>query len=175
MNINVDNINKRLTSKFGTNLTGLPFFRIIWSDSLQERRIGVFQEHLGKVFLREFRGLRECPKYSYIKARWIVERWLPPALAYDPAIPDTVNGSYEPIYVFQDVQGNALEVNEDFAIRMIDNVLHPPLAGHKQSLDRTAEQVALEKEIELNRLELEDAGRSWIGHRLHSKEAIIIP
>jgi len=171
--MDINQVNARLRLHYGSNLVGLPFFRLVFSDRQLEKRFGVYQEFYGKIFLREFVGVREVPKYNYLKGKWVLERWIPPAYAYTPDIPDSSEGSYEPIYVFQDAAGNALPVVEEFVDKVIDTILHPQLPGHRAALLRSEEETALNKEIEFNKMVLEDQGRSWIGHRLHSKEAVI--
>lgn len=171
---NINQINQRLALNYGFNLLGLPYFRLAFSNNQMEKRFGKYAEYYGKIFIREFNGLREVPKYSYLKGRWILERWIPPVYSHTPDIPETSQGSYEPIYVFQDANGGELEVNEEFIESLIWNLLHPVLPGHRASQLRTEDETALEKEIEFHRMVLEDQGRSWLGHRLHSKEGIIV-
>jgi len=173
--MDINQINARLRLHYGCNLFKMPNFRLVFSDNQFEKRWGTFREFYGKIFLREYTAMKEVPKYGFIKGKWVLERWLPPSLTYTPEVPDSSNGSYEPMYVFQDVNGNALEVNEEFIDKCVDTILHPQLAGHRASELREADKKAKEKEIQENMVILEDQGRSWIGHRLHSKEGIIVP
>jgi hypothetical protein len=168
----INQINRRLALNYGFTLIGLPYFRLAFSDNLTEKRFGVYAEFYGKIFIREIRGLREVPKYSFLKGRWVLERWIPPVYAHTPEVPATSEGSYEPIFVFQGEDGKALEVSEEWCEKVIWNLLHPMLDGHKQSVERTRDELAMEKEIEWHRMVLEDQGRSHIGHRLHSGEGI---
>lgn len=168
-------INDIIKSRHGVNLVGQPLFRISWSDAQTEKRFGVYNEFYGDIFVREIRGLREVPKYPYVKERWVLERWMPPALAYTSEIPSTAEGSYEPLFVFQTEQGESLPLNEEVIHKMIHMVLHPQLPGDRMSDLRQQERDAFDLEVKQNLEELEDAGRSWIGHRLHSKEAIVKP
>jgi len=143
-------VNKRLDRTYGRNLFNEPIFRVVFSEGLLEKRVGTFAEWYGKVFIREWTGLREVPKYGYIKAKYILERWQPPTRdTYDPLVPETAYGSYEPVYVFQDAKGNALPVNEEFIKILIFNLFHPALPGHRQSLERTRDETELKKEIQL--------------------------
>lgn len=115
------------------------------------------------------------PKYSYLKGKWVLERWIDPALAYNPEIPDSSQGSYEPLYVFQDVNGNSLEINEEFMNMVIFNLLHPALPGDRKSKLRTEMEENDRKELRETEDVLESQGRSWIGNQLHSREAITVP
>lgn len=168
-------LNVILERVYGTNLFGQPNFRIVFSDDMTEKRFGVYREYYGKIFLREFTGIREVPKYSYLKGVNLLERWIPPDLAYTSEIPETAQGSYEPLFAFTGEDGSALPVVEEQVHRIIKAIFNIPLPGHRKSLDETAEEKTFDKEVETNKLELEEAGRTWIGHRLHSGEAIIKP
>lgn len=175
MSVNINNINKKLKENYGCNLSGQPIFRVVFSDDQREKRFGKYAEYYGKIFLREFNGLKEVPKYPYLQHLWILERWMPPTLSHTIEIPETVAGSYEPVYVFQDAQGKGLPVVERVIHKIIYGLFHIELPGHVASLQKTEEEEAIRKEIAETVLELEEQGRTWIGHRLHSKEAIVRP
>jgi len=106
--VGMEHINSFLTN-FGTTLNGTPHWRLVWSDDQLEYRKGVFNEFYGDVFLRTIKGTREVRKYNYIKERWILERYFPPEMSYNPEIPTSVFGNYEPVYVFEDKNGNFLQ------------------------------------------------------------------
>lgn len=167
-------VNKRLKQIYGTNLRGDSIFRVSFSDEQKEKRFGKFAEWYGKIFLREFSGLREVPKYPWIRAKWVLERWIPPVYAHTPDIPETSQGSYEPIYVFQTAEGVALPVSEEFAHTVIFKLFHPDLPGHRKSVMETEEEVAFEKEVELNKMILENAS-PYLCNMLHGGEAIVRP
>jgi hypothetical protein len=100
----------------GVNDFGQPLYRVVWSDFQLEHRRGVFRDFIGKIFLREFVGVKEVPKYNFIKERWILERWFPPSMAWHPELPDSSQGNYEPLYVFQDRLGTTWNQLNEFAI-----------------------------------------------------------
>jgi len=168
-------INEMLKNVYGSNLHGQQIFRLVFSDEALEKRIGEFNEFYGKIFLRTFRGLREVKKYPHIHYSWVLERWFPAMQAYTPEIPGTSQGSYEPIFTFQDDAGNPLEPTEQACRQIIAALFNPPLPGHRASLLRTADEEEMRKEIEFNRETLTESGRTWMGHRLHTKEGIIRP
>lgn len=151
----------------GTNLLGQPLYRIIWSDNELEKRIGTFKDYFGGIFIREVREARLVPKYNYISERWVLERWIPPELCYNPELPDSQWGSFEPIYVFQDKYGKALPFSE----RVVHFIIN--LAEKQTKItpeERKAEYDAKEeKEIQeyIESLEI-----SPITNALHMKEAI---
>ena len=102
----IDIINKRLVNVYGKSLDGRANYRLVWSDSQFETRVGDFSEYYGDIFVRNYKGAKEVPKYNYIKERWILEK-----LEYisNPEILTSNNGTYEPIWVFQDKNGNYLD------------------------------------------------------------------
>lgn len=167
-------INRVLEKVYGKNLKGEPIFRISFSDTQIEKRFGKFAEFSGPIFLREFCGLREVPKYPYLKAKYVLERWMPPSLAHTHEIPGTSEGSYEPVYVYQTADGEALSPIEIVAHKIIQQLFNPILPGDRQSRIKTEEDKFVAAEIDYNYEVLSDQGRSWIGHRLHSKEAIVV-
>lgn len=101
-------INTWLEDVYGRDLLGRSYYRIIWSVGEMEKRKGNFCEFYGSIFLREWYGVREQPKYAFHptwKDKWILERldYSPnPELALDRA------GHYEPLYVFYDENGKYL-------------------------------------------------------------------
>jgi hypothetical protein len=108
-NKDIDRINKWLDETYGHDLLGRPNWRIIFSTGEMEKRKGMFAEFYGHIFVREYYGVKEQPKYlyhPYWREKWILERldFTPnPELALDVA------GHYEPIYVFYDENGNYLK------------------------------------------------------------------
>jgi hypothetical protein len=98
-------INKWLDEEYGHDLLGRPNFRIIWSTGELEKRKGVFQDFYGPIFLREWYGVKEQPKYvyhPYWRDRWVLERL---DFTPNPELVSDIAGHYEPIYVFYDEKG----------------------------------------------------------------------
>lgn len=119
----VEIINQRLLS-FGKTLNNRPKWRVVWSDDQLEKRTGIFNEFVTGIFIRTKVGTFEVPKYPYIKERWILERYVPPEYSYNPEIPDSRNGSYEPLFPFEDGDGNPLPLNIkacEFIVRMAES------------------------------------------------------
>jgi len=114
----VELINKRLLDYHGKFEDGRALWRIVWSDDEFEKRL-VLQTRDGFQLLNP--TVQEVPKYSYIKHKYILERLL--------AVP-TINlteltelTSYEPVWTFQDSNGNALPPVWD-AIELIINSVY---------------------------------------------------
>lgn len=172
MSILVNNINKRLQTVHGVNDYGQPMFRIVFSDDQLEKRFGKYAEFYGPIFIREFSGLRENKKYWYIQHKWVLERWMPSLSVYDRMIPGTSEGSYEPIYVFQDANGNPLPVVEEVANRVIHTLFNPKLPGDRASDLKAEEEKEMTEEIKHFEDVIADAGGSWLNVQMHGKEAV---
>lgn len=96
-------INKRLLEHFGRFENGDANFRVIWSDDQLEKQSCEFTKDGFQLLTPE---IREVKKYPWVKHKFILERLIPV-----PAFQIDVLGSkvsYEPIWVFEDVNGNAL-------------------------------------------------------------------
>jgi len=106
--MDVESINEKLLLYYGREIDGRARYRVTWSSTQFETRIGDFNEFYGSIFLRSFRGVKQVPKYPYDKDRWIIEKLFyiknPEILAEKP-------GSYEPVYVLKGPQGEYLPLN----------------------------------------------------------------
>src|SRR4030042_467586 len=121
----IEILNKWLKEQFGSDLRNRPWFRIVWSDSEIEKRVGTFEDFYGPIWSGEFRGLREVKKYAnpIYRERWILEKLI---FGIDnPQIwGDTIkDGTYEPIWVFRgpgDTYQRPTEKACDFVIRSLN-------------------------------------------------------
>lgn len=106
--MDAESINDRLELYYGRELDGRPRYRVVWSTTQLEKRVGEFNEFYGSIYLRTFTGMKEVPKYPFDKDRWVVEK-----LFYikNPEIIAEKPGSYEPFYVMKDALGNFLPLN----------------------------------------------------------------
>ena len=166
----INRINKTLKS-YGLNPQGQAIFRVVWSDEQFENRRGMFEEFYKGIYLKTVVSTERKKKYSYIKSRWIFEKWIPPERIYTSELPDTVNGSYECIYVFQDKEGNPLpldlEICQFIAYTLSKNrdtfkeknLIEEELQRKEQKLDQKDEDI------------LEDAS-PLMATQLHTGEAI---
>jgi len=96
-------------------------YKLVWSTTELELRHGTFREFHDDVFVREVTETRWTRKYSYIHDRWILERYIPPELVASAKELVLGNeGSYEPIYVFEDGDRQYLEPN----IKVLEFILN---------------------------------------------------
>ena len=165
-------INKYLKT-LGNNPHGEPRVRLIWSEDAKELRYGEFEEFCGPLYLRTFVGVKLCPKYSWIRERYVLERWFPPDVTFDIELPESTKGSFEPIYVFQDKYGKALPLN----LRVVELICQamfnqPPTRA--QIREGLAADLAYKDNVET--ADLEDGLEiSVLTNQLHQGEAIIVP
>ena len=105
---NITRINKSLKSLFGVSIDGKVNFRVIWSDSLTEKRKGDFVKVTPNgIYLGEQKNvIMEVPKYSYLRERFILEGY---NLAHKANPEIVVSDGYEPLYVFQKKDGTYLK------------------------------------------------------------------
>jgi hypothetical protein len=120
----LDAINKSLASQYRV-LDGRPVYRIVWSADELEVRIGMTREFYGSVFLREYMTCGKRPKYWYfIHPCWVLEKlvFIQGRAALEEIckeLPECANGSYEPLYAFQDKNMNPLPLS----VKVVDFVL----------------------------------------------------
>ena len=144
----VDDINKQLKDNYGLNNKGNANFRVVFSDDQRESRRGIYQEYAGKIFLREFIGVKEVPKYSWIKGKWILERWAGPELTYHEDIVSALDGDYVCIYIFQDIKFNYLPPLWKVAQIVVKASLNPRRNAGALEEDLKVEQKKEESEVD---------------------------
>lgn len=96
--------NKRLSDIYGELEKGMPFFRLVWSDDVFEKR---WMTHTDEGFQLLYPEVREVPKYRNWKPeRYVLEglQFISPEMESDIPFPI----SYEPIWTFEDKGGNYL-------------------------------------------------------------------
>lgn len=102
----IDKINKRLRDNFGIDtISGNTIWRVVWSDDQFEKRLTNCTAE-GLTLLTPI--VREFPKYKqWIQQRYILERFvIVPALQQNELA--DVQVSYEPLWTFEDKNGNYL-------------------------------------------------------------------
>lgn len=142
-------INKQLRSRYGISTdTNQPIFRIVWSDDQLENRKAKFTAEGIELLTPQ---IMEFQKYKIIgiEGKWILER-----LVVVPEYQQEEIGvklSYEPIWVFQDKDGNALPPRLDAAL-LIVNTLYAAL-GKKSLRNYVDEQDGNSPEIKEARVQ----------------------
>ncbi len=126
----VDDINKQLIDLYGIDTeSSNPIWRVVYSEDQFEYRRGTYDDYTPNgLFIRTVTEVRYVPKYrQWIHYKYILERLV--------AVPDsnilelpTVKKSYEPIWVFQDKNENALPPRID-ACQFIINTIYAAQYG----------------------------------------------
>lgn len=145
--VGMEFINKEI-ERYGRNLFGQPNWKISWSEDLTEIRTGVFNDFVGDIFLRTTRGPRRVRKYNYIFERWILERFIPGELAHNPEIPESGNGTYEPVYVFEDGNGNYLQPT----LKVVEFLIQYAERGHKMTEQELVNDLKAKEEREIEQI-----------------------
>lgn len=104
----IETLNTRLLEHFGRFENNDPNFRIVWSDDQTEKQLC---ETTKDGFFLLSPEIREVKKYSWIHHKYILERVVPVPEFQIPILGKKV--SYEPIWVFEDPEGNPLPPHWD--------------------------------------------------------------
>lgn len=117
-------INELLMTHFGRDtVTGQAMWRVSWSEDQYEKRLGTYEDFSPNgIFLREVTEVREVPKYS----QWIIRKYVLEQLVGIPVqnrkeLPNS-NMSYEPMFPFEDRNGDYLPPSFEAAKFIIDSI-----------------------------------------------------
>lgn len=170
MNPLIEYFNEKLKSR-GRTLDGRAIWRLVWSTDQKEIRKGKFSDYYGNIFLRENTEVRSVPKYWNSPDRWVLERLCfiaPNAAIHNEVLAQSdldifkpfLNGTYEPIYFFQDKNRNPLPVTE----WALDAVMHELEFGQRIKVTDSEMQddylKETDREAEYFQAEIDNAGRS---------------
>lgn len=114
------------------------------------------------------------PKYPWIRSRWILEQWFSPERVYDKNYPDTVNGSYECIYVFEDKNLNPLPLNIK-VVQLIVWRMNQPASSPALIASRLKAEVDQKEKDDVLWMDRYFDTTSDIASNLHFGEGIIVP
>lgn len=106
----LDSINQGLRERYGIDtLTGLPIWRVVWSDDQFEKRYGTFDDITSAgIYIRTVTEVREVPKYKqWIQQKYILERLVVVPEHQQKELADA-KMSYEIIWTFEDAAGRYL-------------------------------------------------------------------
>jgi hypothetical protein len=179
----VDSLNRQLQDLYGIDtITGLPMWRIVWSDEQFEWRHGTYEDFTPSgLFIRQVTETRYVPKYrQWIRSKYVLERLV--------VIPESCLGdlpaaklSYEPIYPFETNSGMYLPPRLDAAQFVIETVLSAQgkssLAKYKDPVSGITSDDYLEmKKEEIQQIQDELFGNETdTGDAMAHGEAIIVP
>lgn len=155
----VDTINERLELYYGRELDGRQRYRVVWSTTQIERRVGEFNEFYGQIYLRTYIGIKDVPKYPWDKDRWVIEK-----LFYIPnkEIISERPGSYEPILILKDKFGQFLPLNWKVVDTAVSFAEGKPTGITLTDADWSRmEQEEMDSEAQYFEDVLNEQGRNW--------------
>jgi hypothetical protein len=156
--MDAESINEKLLLYYGKELDGRQRYRVVWTSHQFEKRAGEFNEFCGQIFLRTVIGIKEVPKYPWDPDKWAIEKLF--YLKNDEILSEKP-GSYEPLYILKDKEGNFLPLNwrvVDMVVKFADN---RPTGIKLTDADWSQmEQQEIDADTGYFEDELEDKGRS---------------
>lgn len=180
----VVDINDRLKAHFGIDSdSGQVIWRIVFSDDQFEKRLGTYQDITPNgLFIREVTEVREVPKYrQWIQQKYVLERLV--------AVPDqqlielvTTKLSYEPIWTFEDKDGNYLPPKWEAAKFIIDTIYAAQYGNKYHSLNKYLdEEDTQEAAVALKNKKIDEIQEALWGEQsgfsdgIKSKETVHLP
>lgn len=151
-----------------------PLFRLAWSTDQWELRRGTFCLYNGETLVREVKSTERVKKYPYFIDRWVFEQWYPPELVMSPNLPESINGSYEPLYVFEGIDGNPLALRLDVIQFLVGRVQNKPKSSPELIRSTIAEDLANKEEKQFE-FDMEYLECSAMQSNLHHGEGIVVP
>lgn len=145
----VETINNQLRETFGIDtVTGEPIWRVVWSEDQFEWRHGTYDDITeAGLYLRTVTETRYVPKYSqWINQKYVLERLVVVPITNADELP-AVKVSYEPIFVFNDKNGDYLPPKWLVAKFVIDTIYAAQYSNHnlrKYVDDESSEEASLE-------------------------------
>lgn len=151
-----DVINERLEAYYGTEIDGRARYRVEWTTFMTEMRKGEFNEFYGSIYLRTTIGTQLVLKYPYDQDRWVIEK-----LFYVPnkEIVSEKPGSYEPLLILKDKNGQYLPLNWKVVQKVVDHIEGPKVMLTDKDW-KSEEDEERKREIAYFEDELADRGRS---------------
>ena len=164
----VDTLNQRLIDHFGIDSdTGLPSFRIVWTNDQFEKRL---VHHLDSGIELLYPIVRIVRKYPFFKNFWVLERLVVIPEINQSDLPEA-KMSYEPIWVFRDINNKPLPPVWD-ASKIVIDVLYAALG--KKSMRKYIEEDNAEERISKIQEEL-FGNETETSDALTYKEGIVVP
>lgn len=164
----IDDINRKLKDKYGFDWLDNPVFRIVWSDSQTEIRIGEHEKWYGGIYLGITKGALRFKKYEFITERWVLERLFP---NQEELTGIAGNTTYEPLFTFQDKRSEYLEPNLR-AADMICWMAMNPQRNFESFSDRQKREFAVEVNYFEEYIKNES---SFLHQQMKHGEAIVVP
>lgn len=178
----LERINQSLREKYGIDtLTTLPMWRVVWSDDQFEKRYGTFDDITpAGIYIRTVTEVRDVPKYrQWIQQKYILERLV---VVPDYQQKELVEAklSYEPMWTFEDANGQYLPPRFDACEFIINTVLAAQHGTHnlkKYEDEESTQEKALESQRKRVDGLIEElfGEQSSLGGTTKTGESVIVP
>lgn len=171
----VDTINQRLKDNYGRDVaTGLPNFRVAWSE-YTEKRYGVYARFNEEgTYLRTEECISEEPKYIGVcSEKWVLEELK--STKGNPYIEMISPYSYEPVWVF-----GAANSNPNPIWRAVELLVKIKLSRDPNNTVKTAsdalltEEKRIQKEKERDKAFIQNES-PYLAGQLHDGDAVVVP
>ena len=159
-------------AQFKVPLKNEPLFRLRWSEDLHELRRANYPIYSGPIIIGHSERVEKAKKYNWIKERWILEQWIPPNLSYSEDLPETKNGDYTAIYVFETSSGLSLALRLDVVQIIIKNILGPK-ASQRERYSVACSEIEKKEKIADKVVESCLNDESYLVSQFHSGSAIL--
>lgn len=177
----VEVINKRLEEHWGLFESTYVKYRVVFSDNEVESRTGEWVDtDASGNFIRRVFETRQVKKYPWIQGKYVLEQLTVVPEGHRNELTEKL--SYEPLWVFEDKNGNALppkweaiEIIVDTVLKQIHGTEYKGRVKYKDpySDPKTAREV---KEAEIDKLTEELFGNETeVGDALANKDGIVVP
>jgi hypothetical protein len=168
-------LNTRLVTYYGQSLEGLPNYRVVWSEDQFEKRRMTHTDSGIQLIAPE---VREVRKYK----QWVQEKYILEKLTIISEMGETdlvEKLSYEPLFVFEDKNGNALKPVWSAIYFIMENIMHnmesKGYVKYKDP-DGSQEEAIENKKARVDGLVADLFGNeSPVGTALAHKEAVVVP
>ncbi len=169
---NIKSLNNQLINLFGIDtLTGIPIWRIVFSEDQFEKRLGTYEDYAGAIYLRTVTEVRLVPKYrQWIQEKYVLERLVVVPEVNSSDLPSS-KISYEPIFVFETKDGDYLPPRIDAAKFVIDTIYAAQYSNHNLAKYKDPESTQ-EESIELQRQRVDELVEAIFGDSTDISEAI---
>ena len=170
--IEVKKINRLLVDHFGIDTsTGQPMWRVVWSDDQYEKRL---TDRIDSGLQLLHPEVRELPKYKqWIPHRWVLEQLVVVPYLNEKDLPAT-KLSYEPMFPFEDKQGNFLPPNFE-ACKFVVDLVNSAKGRSNMAKYKDPELEPGAQEAKINRIEKELFGdENDVTDALAYKEGVAI-
>lgn len=164
---------KRIWGPAPHDAMGRAHFRLAMTTQIEKRIGTVVNFTEGGLYRNTVKGVHTLPKYNfsghYDTPKWVLERLM---FAPLPEVPESNNGSYEPIHVFPHIDGHCVMPN----IECLNLFLSLLLYGPKKTYDDYVkeDEKKFKKEVELGETILNDQ-QSYVQGLIQTGSAATMP